>query len=115
MSEPYTPKEAMQAKLAAIPDFVIDAVNALLRDELTEHGRATLTVSDVVSKIVEIGNSTYAQSKNRGLQFPISSGDVFDSKWLDFEAMYRVRGWDVEFFKRPYYDSAPDFYVFTIK
>ena len=99
--KPITPQECSAQMGSHIPEFVIDSVNALLKKKYCL-GRATFTQDEIIAEIQKRGDS-------------ISREQIFDSKWLDFEPLYRRSGWDVEFDKPAYCETYDANWKFTKK
>jgi len=74
--KPLSPEEARET--LAIPDFVIEAINELIQENFTGRGSFILLRKQIVERV---SSKTQAE---------------FDSRWLNFEEMYRAQGWRVE-------------------
>lgn len=98
--KPITPAEAQAAKEAMIPDFVVAAVNRLLSEKWKGKGYVTLTQNEVIAEI----------QKERD----ITSGELFDNDFLDFEPYFRKAGWKVSYDKPAYYESYEAHWEFSV-
>lgn len=97
--KPLSPDEAAKEARADIPDFVIEAVNNLLKKHLTS-GYATLRQDEVIAEILRLSNQELTRQQ------------IFDNKWLDFEPIFEEEGWVVEYDKPGYnetYEPTFDF------
>lgn len=85
-----------------IPDFVIEAVNQMIRNKY--RGKSFSFTS---KELIFLGQSTGATGSNK---------DWYNEKWMDFENLYRKMGWDVQYESAGYGDSDFDsYYTFTKK
>jgi hypothetical protein len=97
---PIKPSEITKAKAAAIPDWVIEAVNELLLAKW--NGReARFTLKEVMA--LAMPKAPEATTRQQ----------VYDNHLMDFEDLYRKEGWKVLFDKAGYNESYDDFFVFT--
>lgn len=99
--KPITPQECSAQAGSHIPELVVESVNALLKKKYSG-GRATFTQDEVIAEIQKRGDT-------------ISREQIFDSKWLDFEPLFRRAGWDVEFDKPGYCETYDANWKFTKK
>jgi len=85
-----------------IPDFVIEAVNTLLKKKF--RGKAcAIKAKDIIAEGRKNGKTG-------------SNKDWYDEKWMDFENIYREMGWEVKYEQSSYGDSNFDaYYEFTPK
>lgn len=96
MSEPLTPDQvAMKKATSTIPSEVIDAVNECLT-RCYDPSITVITQADLVEAIV-----------NR--MHGVTERTLIDRDWLDFEPLYRARGWHVKYVA----DPAERHWVFT--
>ena len=86
--KPITPQECSAQQGSDIPEFVIEAVNNLLKKRYRAR-RASFTQDEVIAEIQRLSPNTERQ-------------EIFDKNWLDFEPLYRRSGWEVEFDKPGY-------------
>jgi len=96
---PLSPKQVKAEKLEAIPDFVIEAVNDLIRQNYSDYGFTLLYQKDIVQLIIDRHN--------------VSEDEIYKNKWLDFEDLYRKAGWAVVYDKPAYCESYPATFKFT--
>lgn len=102
MVKPITPGEAEKQRITAIPDFVLDAVNFLLVQNL-KSGHATILQKNIVEEAMKRAPEGF----NRN--------DLFDKNMMDFEAVYRKAGWKVDYDKPGYNESYEASFAFTKK
>lgn len=102
MIEPITPDDIGAAKANIFPDFVIESVNALIAANYT-NGRANFTQKDVISEMMQRANGD------------IKRTEIFENGYLNFEEIYRDRGWKVEYDKPAYYETYDANFTFTRK
>ena len=105
MTKVITPKEALKAKLEAIPDFVIEAFNTIIVRNLDAYGRSSFKVHEVVELILN------SSSKDNGF----SRQEIYTNKWLDIEKIYREQGWKVEYDQPGYNEDYDAYYTFSEK
>ena len=110
MSEvkPIKPEEVKPVK-PEFPDFVIEAFNELIQKKWDEDkGRSKIEQEEAIEKIIE-------KSSKDG-KCGIKRHEIFDKYYLDVENLYRENGWDVKYFKQPYYETKEDhFFIFRKK
>ncbi len=100
MSKAIGPEDLVAFKVATIPDFVFDVVNELLAEKWSG-STAIIKQKDIVFRICrETG------------EIPSS---VFDKGWLNFEDIYRAKGWRVEYDKPGYNESYDAFFKFSVR
>lgn len=102
MIEPITPDDIGAAKANIFPDFVIESVNALIAANYT-NGRANFTQKAVISEMMQRANGD------------IKRTEIFENGYLNFEEIYRDRGWKVEYDKPAYYETYDANFTFTRK
>lgn len=100
MVEPISPSDV---KLR-IPDFIIEAVNQLIMEKWT--GDEAIILQDDILDIV---------SSDDPDDDKVSRQEVFDRHWLDFEDLYREKGWDVEYDKPAYNEFYKAKFIFKRK
>ena len=97
MINPISPQEAIAAYINDIPEDFISVVNDLISKAVNPNSQKqyfAIKVKDVVAAYKAI----YGVEPN--------------SKWLDFEPLYRKTGWRVNFDKPAYNESYDAFYRF---
>ena len=102
MIEPITPDEIGAAKANTFPDFVIESVNALIAANYT-NGRANFTQKAVISEMLERAGGKLKRT------------EIFEKGYLNFEEIYRDRGWKVEYDKPAYYETYDANFTFRKK
>jgi hypothetical protein len=100
MIEPISPSDVKKI----IPDFVIEAVNQLI-NEKWDGDEAIILQDDIMDMV---------SSDDPDIDKP-SRGEVFDRHWLDFEDLYREKGWDVEYDKPAYNEFYKAKFIFKRK
>lgn len=84
-----------------IPNFVIDIVNRLIRQNYQSRRKCSIIEQREIVKEIKA---------------TINANDLaFDIKWLDFEELYRSVGWNVEYDKPGYNESYEATFKFTKK
>ena len=99
---PISPKEARQSKESSLPDFVLQAFNELISENLSG-GAATVTQEEAVVRI---------QQKAKEVRRKVSREDIFKNDWLDIEGVFERAGWSVEFDKPAYNETYDGFFTF---
>lgn len=98
MKNPLRPEEAAAAKLAQIPDEVIEIFNALISQNFD--GRcARIDQNDVITAVLASGVVSFAQ-------------EIFARHLLDVEEVYSAAGWTVSYEKPGYNETGPTFFLF---
>jgi len=97
--KPISPDDV--AEIVAIPEFVIDVVNHLIRTHY-DNGRAIVEQKEIVKEVRE-----YMRVHEVFGQFKFT--------WLNFEELYRGVGWNVEYDKPGYNESYEANFKFTKK
>lgn len=91
--KPITPDEVVEAKLAQIPNSIIEIVNGLLTKNYNQgSGSATIKVKDIKAEYL--------------------GEDPFDNNWLDFKDIYRGAGWWVTFDRPAYFETYDAYFEF---
>ena len=104
MSEvkPMSPEDIKKGKGLKIPDFVIKAVNKLLIAKCKGNSVATIYKDDVIEEIIFSMKESVA----------LDRGEIIRNGWLDFEPLYRDRGWTVAYKSPGLGESFKDHYIF---
>lgn len=90
--QPVSPKTAKKV----IPDFVIEAVNELINENLSLRG-FTIMQKHIIDRV---------KSK---------TDQDFDYAWLDFESVFEAAGWNVNYDKPAYCETYEPYFNFTPK
>ncbi len=99
---PITPKEAKDLHSeTVVPDFVIAIVNQLLVEKY-ESGDIQILQRDIVERIMDAEPG-------------ITSQQIFERRYLDFEAIYKKAGWSVTYDKPAYNESYDAYFLFKKK
>lgn len=103
MIKPITPEEVKKKKVE-IPDYIIKAFNELIQDKW-DGSTAKIEQDEAMKKIL---GDKFNDSLERRI--------IYDNHWLDVEDTYRECGWDVKFYKQPYYETKLDnYFIFSKK
>lgn len=97
MVEPISPSDVKKF----IPDFIIETVNKLIMEKW-DGDKAIILQDDIMDKV----------SSNDPDNDKPSRREVFDKGWLDFEPLYRERGWKVEYDKPAYNEFCKAKFIF---
>lgn len=95
--KPVSPAEARVGKINVIPDFVIQAFNELIIQNLVGN-TSSFKQDEVIARIKQLSNQ-----------------ERFDFWWLNVEEMYRMFGWKVEYEKPGYNETGYANYTFTVR
>lgn len=98
MVEPIKPEDVHDPK-PKIPDFVITAFNTLIQKNW-DGKVAIIRQNEAVDEIKKLMPDSYKES------------DIYSNHWLDVENLFLAAGWDVIFYKYPYYDTEEDYFKF---
>ena len=104
--KPITPDEVEKERRNNIPDFVIEAVNKLLKKKW-DGKEAIIKQDEIIAEMKPCWTSM-----ENGVRF---RPKVFSNHWLDFEDIYRDNGWNVEYDKPAYCESYDAYFKFTKK
>lgn len=99
--KPITPSEAMEEN-AGIPDYVVQAVNNLIKEKY--HGRNSFIITQK-----EVDRET------RKVNPKVNINYLYDNNLFDFEQLYGKFGWSVEFDKAGYNETYDSYYTFKPK
>lgn len=100
MVEPISPSDVKKF----IPDFIIETVNKLIVEKWD--GEKAIILQDDIMDIVSSNDPDIDKPSRR---------EVFDKGWLDFEPLYRERGWNVEYDKPGYNEFYKANFIFKLK
>jgi hypothetical protein len=99
--KPITPAEACEALNNRVPEFIIEAVNRLLKAKIRVN-QVTITIlqSDVINEAIKI-------YKERASLWDaeLTKSMIFDKGWLDIEPIFEKAGWQVEYDKPAYNET----------
>lgn len=94
-------EEVIKLQVSRIPGEVIEAVNKLLTENYEPNtGTASIFQDDILNLL---SSPAYGNHSRR---------DVFDKHWLDFEDIYREKGWKVTYVKATYDDEFASYFKF---
>lgn len=94
-------EEVIKNQINKIPEEVIEVVNKLLTEEYDSNkGTASIFQDDILNLL---SSPEYGNHSRR---------DVFDNHWLDFEDIYREKGWKVTYVKATYDDEFATYFKF---
>ena len=94
-------EERKEKKLKEIPSKIIEVVNNLIVENWNVSLNSAIIVQDALVNVLV----------NEGF----NKNEIFNNKWLDFEDLYRQNGWNVYYYKPPYYDPSSPTFTFTKK
>lgn len=98
--KPITPQECKEQQSGSdIPEFVIDAVNNLLRKHC-RNVSITLKQNEIIDEICRVNIN-------------VSRTQIFANKWLDFEPLFERAGWDIVYDKPAYCETYDATFTFT--
>lgn len=97
MMTPMTPAEGLKVKVK-IPDFVIESVNQILEDKLI-NGQCTFTQKDLMNLVLA--------------KTTLTSQEIYDNHYFDFEEDYINLGWKVVYDKPGYNETYAATFAFT--
>jgi len=100
--KPLSPDDIMEGLDDIIPGFIIEAVNNLLKKKF-RGSSCSIKQKDIESEIINIA---FKEGKE------ITSGDIYDNKWMDFEAIFIKVGWKVIYHKPDYTESYDSYFDF---
>jgi hypothetical protein len=100
---PITPAQAKAQKRQVIPDYVIDAFNSCILENLQSDGSAKVPQEKVIEKILSLSSEETCRQT------------IFDNHWLDIELCFSVAGWRVEYDKPGYNETYDATFTFTPK
>jgi hypothetical protein len=98
MAKPLRPEDAAAAKLAVLPEEVIEVFNDLIAVHFDGHC-AKVDQNDVVSALLSRDVVSYAQ-------------EVFSRHLLDVESVYVAAGWIVSYEKPGYNEAGATYFIF---
>lgn len=97
-------KEFIEKYEPEIPSFVIEAVNKLLNKHW--NGREAIITQNEIIDAIKVP-SEYQEIEANDFR-----GIIFDNNWLDFEPLYRKKGWSVEYDKPGYCEDYEAYFKF---
>lgn len=83
-----------------IPSFVYDAFDKLIAEKFDPDSKKSTVMQNAVVALIES---------------EMSDPDDFKYSWLDVEPKYRSLGWNVTYYKQPYYETGNNYFVFAVK
>jgi len=107
----------------------VTPINACDIDKLVEE-RKEKKSKEIPPKIIEVVNNFIVEnwdvSLNRAIIVQVAlvnalvnegfnKNEIFNNRWLDFEDLYRQKGWEVYYYKPPYYEPSSPTFTFTKK
>jgi hypothetical protein len=100
--KPITPKEIEDNLVDIFPDAVIQAFNALIKENYKVNGETTFTLQDVKKTIKLIDPK-------------VNITKLIDNGKLDVEPLYRQYGWEVEYESPDRDESFDEYFSFKKK
>ena len=98
---PLSPDQILKSKIDRIHPSMIKVINELLH-EWNGSGSITIFESEIIDKFLE-------------LEPDYNRSDVISNGWMDFEHLYRLIGWDVEYESPSYREEFREHYIFKKK
>lgn len=87
----------------SIPEFVIEAVNNILKKEYRGDS-VTILQKEIMTEVM-----------NLRTDLSLSKEDIYKNHWLDFEPLFRKNGWNVSYDKPGYNESYEARFTFSKK
>lgn len=114
--KPITPKEAVAARSASIPEKVIEIVNESIVSNLSVSGGTTTATV----KVKEVKKAILKDSALCDILHQKYPEEAFERAieligWLDFESRYRLAGWSVKYHSPDYTQRFDAYYEFSGK
>lgn len=106
MIKPITPSEARTKALGNIPDFVIEAFNNKISQNLDSQGIARVLQNQVICEIM------YCASEHN---INVTRDEIFEKRWLNVEKLFSDNGWKVKYDKPGYNESFEAYFDFSAK
>lgn len=97
---PLTPKQAKTEFENSIPDFIINAVNSLLKEKIGNFKNVKIFQNEILQKC----NADESLKQ-----------EIFKKKWLDIESLYCRYGWTVGYEKPAYNENFEPYFTFSEK
>lgn len=102
-AKPLSPSEIENDMGNIIPEIIINAVNNLLKKEYRNGEHVILRQDDIIAEVRKLSGDT------------LSSDEIYENKWLDFEPLFNKSGWKVEYDKPGRGDDYEAYFKFTPK
>lgn len=99
--EAISPDEIMNNLEEIIPEAVIQAVNDLLKEKY-RGSEASITINELITRICKIDNS-------------LNEHIIYKNKYLDFESIFRQKGWNVVFNSPCRDENFKPYFIFSKK
>lgn len=103
-TEPIAPEDLIKAKTKYIPSPVIECVNELIAKHWNGMS-STFKQTDLVDMII---NAMYVSD-----EYNWAKAQIFEQKYLDFEDIYRDKGWTVVYDKPGYNETYEPTFKFS--
>jgi len=100
MIKPLTPNEVDDNP--DVPEYVIEAVNNLLRQQFRK-GSCTFKQKEVVNEIIKLAPEG------------VTKDELFDKGYMDFEIVFENAGWKVSYDKPAYNETYEPTFTFERK
>ena len=107
MVKPIKPSEVV--KEVNIPDFIIEAVNKLIKEKWNGF-EAKIYQDDILEIVAVRQKDPDAEDDGRPTR-----EEVFKNHWLDIEDLYRKQGWNVVYDKPAYCETYKAYFIFSKK
>lgn len=102
--KPLSPKEIIDGLDKIIPEFIIQAVNNLLKKEY-RGGHVTIKAKDIIKESLSLYSGDDKMTADK----------IYKEKWMDFETLFEKHGWDVTYDGPAYNETYDAFYKFAPK
>jgi len=100
---PVTPKDLEENLVVAFPDFVIQGINNAIKNVYRGQSSFTIKQKDIIQEIL-------AEAP-----VGVSTGKLFDLKYLDFEKLYSKFGWNISYSSPDSDESFDQYFTFKAK
>jgi hypothetical protein len=98
--EPIKPKDILDNLEDVIHPAVVQAVNELLKEQF-RGGSCTIKQKDIESRAKKISG--------------VTSTEIYDKKWMDFEPIFRKAGWKVSYNSPDRDEDFDSYFSFSAK
>jgi hypothetical protein len=105
-TQPFSPSDALQAKINFIPPEIIETVNGYLSTRLNIPNSISIKQEEIIQGARKLMGV-------RGEGF--SNHHFFNQGWLEIESLYQNCGWKVAYHKPSYDESFEAYFEFTAK
>ena len=100
--KPITPEQAKGKIKDVIPQAIIRAVNECISEKFRDNGSFTILQKDIIAKAIKFDER-------------LTSHNIYEKKYMDFEALYRESGWKVSYDSPAYDENYEAYFTFEPK